>query len=203
MRLETNHSLASQAGLTALISEIISLCLPKVLINWEGLLLHYNYFLYLPVCQTHIQTATFHLPAASLPSKNQIRTSCYGLRGPPRSGLPSKSQLLVVNLNYPRPLFSPPHEPALRQAVPSSGIPCPSIRSQLKVTSSRRPSLMAPSEDTPSSTFTFEFYSALSPSETHIGCCSVTSDSLQPHGYTTPGFPVLHYLPELAQTHVH
>lgn len=119
LRPETNHSLASQAGLTALISEIISLCLPKVLINWEGLLLHYNYFLYLPVCQTHIQTATFHLPAASLPSKNQIRTSCYGLRGPPRSGLPSKSHLLVVNLNYPRPLFSPPHKPALRQAVRS------------------------------------------------------------------------------------
>ena len=32
---------------------------------------------------------------------------------------------------------------------------------------------------------------------------SVTSDSLQPHGRSTPGFPVHHQLPELAQTHVH
>ena len=29
------------------------------------------------------------------------------------------------------------------------------------------------------------------------------SDSLQPHGGSTPGFPVLHYLPEFAQTHIH
>ena len=34
--------------------------------------------------------------------------------------------------------------------------------------------------------------------------CSVVSNSLQPHGWSsTPGFPVLHHLPELAQTHVH
>ena len=35
---------------------------------------------------------------------------------------------------------------------------------------------------------------------------SVMSDSLRPHGlqdYITPGFPVLHHLLELAQTHVH
>ena len=29
------------------------------------------------------------------------------------------------------------------------------------------------------------------------------SDSLQPHGLHTPGFPVIHYLPESTQTHVH
>ena len=36
-------------------------------------------------------------------------------------------------------------------------------------------------------------------------CCSVTlnSNSLQPMDCSTPGFPVLHHLPELAQTHVH
>ena len=33
--------------------------------------------------------------------------------------------------------------------------------------------------------------------------CSVVSDSLPPHGCSTPGFPVHHQLPELAQTHVH
>ena len=34
--------------------------------------------------------------------------------------------------------------------------------------------------------------------------CSVVSDSLPPHGLPcTPGFPVHHQLPELAQTHVH
>ena len=32
---------------------------------------------------------------------------------------------------------------------------------------------------------------------------SIMSDSLQPHDCSTPGFPVLHYLPEFAQTHVH
>ena len=32
--------------------------------------------------------------------------------------------------------------------------------------------------------------------------CSVVSDSLRPHG-CTPGFPVLHHLLELVQTHVH
>ena len=32
---------------------------------------------------------------------------------------------------------------------------------------------------------------------------SVSSDSLRPHGCSTPGFPVHHQLPELAQTHVH
>ena len=31
---------------------------------------------------------------------------------------------------------------------------------------------------------------------------SVLSDSLQPHGLSTPGFPVRHQLPDLAQTHV-
>ena len=37
-------------------------------------------------------------------------------------------------------------------------------------------------------------------------CCSVSKMWLaicKPMGYSTPGFPVLHYLPELAQTHVH
>ena len=29
------------------------------------------------------------------------------------------------------------------------------------------------------------------------------SDSLRPHDCSTPGFPVLHYIPEFAQTHVH
>ena len=34
--------------------------------------------------------------------------------------------------------------------------------------------------------------------------CSVVSNSLQLHGTQhTPGFPVLHYLPNFAQTHVH
>ena len=33
--------------------------------------------------------------------------------------------------------------------------------------------------------------------------CSVVSDSLRPHGCSMPGFPVLHHLLELAQTHVH
>ena len=32
---------------------------------------------------------------------------------------------------------------------------------------------------------------------------SVMSDSLWPTDCSTPGFPVLHYLPEFAQTHVH
>ena len=32
---------------------------------------------------------------------------------------------------------------------------------------------------------------------------SVVSDSLQPRGCSTPGFPVHHQLLELAQTHVH
>ena len=32
---------------------------------------------------------------------------------------------------------------------------------------------------------------------------SVMSDSLRPHDWSTPGFPVLHHLPELAPTHVH
>ena len=35
-------------------------------------------------------------------------------------------------------------------------------------------------------------------------CCSVTQSSLcGSMGYSTPGFPVLHYLSEFAQTHVH
>ena len=34
-------------------------------------------------------------------------------------------------------------------------------------------------------------------------CRSVMSDSLQPMDCSTPGFPVLHPLPELLQTHVH
>ena len=33
--------------------------------------------------------------------------------------------------------------------------------------------------------------------------CSVMSDSLRPHGLQHASFPVLHHLPELAQTHVH
>ena len=32
--------------------------------------------------------------------------------------------------------------------------------------------------------------------------CTVMSDSLQPHDCSAPGFPLLHYLPELTQTHV-
>ena len=37
-------------------------------------------------------------------------------------------------------------------------------------------------------------------------CCSVTLSCLtlcDPMEYSTPGFPVLHHLPEFAQTHVH
>ena len=37
-------------------------------------------------------------------------------------------------------------------------------------------------------------------------CCSVTKSCptlCDPMDYSTPGFPVLHYLPEFAQTHVH
>ena len=34
-----------------------------------------------------------------------------------------------------------------------------------------------------------------------ISCCSVTK--LCPMNCNMPGFPVLHYLPEFAQTHVH
>ena len=33
--------------------------------------------------------------------------------------------------------------------------------------------------------------------------CSVMSDSLQPHGLQHTRLPILHHLPELAQTHVH
>ena len=33
--------------------------------------------------------------------------------------------------------------------------------------------------------------------------CSVVSDSLQPMDCSTTGVPVLHHLPELAQSHVH
>ena len=43
------------------------------------------------------------------------------------------------------------------------------------------------------------------PSHTHC-CCSVTQFFLtfcDPMDCSTPGFPVLHYLPEFAQTHVH
>ena len=39
-----------------------------------------------------------------------------------------------------------------------------------------------------------------------ICCCSVTKSCLTPCDpieCSTPGFPVLHYLPELAQTHIH
>ena len=33
--------------------------------------------------------------------------------------------------------------------------------------------------------------------------CSLVSNFLRPHGCSTPGFPVHHQLPEIAQTHVH
>ena len=39
-----------------------------------------------------------------------------------------------------------------------------------------------------------------------VSCCSVANSCLtlcNPINCSTPGFPVLHYLPELAQTHVH
>ena len=34
-------------------------------------------------------------------------------------------------------------------------------------------------------------------------CCLVMSNSLWPHDCSMPGFPILHYLLELAQAHVH
>jgi len=42
--------------------------------------------------------------------------------------------------------------------------------------------------------------------KTILRCCSVTLSCptlCDPMNYSTPGFPVIHYLPELAQTHVH
>jgi len=46
--------------------------------------------------------------------------------------------------------------------------------------------------------------SVSSPFSASSCCCSVPSDSLQnPMDCSTPGFPVLHHLPKLAQTHVH
>ena len=44
------------------------------------------------------------------------------------------------------------------------------------------------------------YYWLLSPHCTFHCCCSVTS---LPMDCSRPGFPVLHYLPEFAQTHVH
>ena len=44
------------------------------------------------------------------------------------------------------------------------------------------------------------------PQAASILCCSVTTSCptlCNPMNSSTPGFPVLHYLPELAQTHVH
>ena len=46
----------------------------------------------------------------------------------------------------------------------------------------------------------------LIPSSIYICCCSVTksySTLYDPMDRITPGFPVLHYLPEFAQTHIH
>ena len=51
------------------------------------------------------------------------------------------------------------------------------------------------------------FYSSLNLKMVFIRCCcSVTKSCLtlcEPMDCSTPGFPVLHYLPEFAQTHVH
>ena len=46
----------------------------------------------------------------------------------------------------------------------------------------------------------------LQPSRTEICCCSVTKSCLtlcDPMDCSTPGFPIYHQLPELAETHVH
>ena len=36
-----------------------------------------------------------------------------------------------------------------------------------------------------------------------FSCLGISELTLQPHKWQTPGFSVLHYLPEFAQTHVH
>ena len=51
----------------------------------------------------------------------------------------------------------------------------------------------------------FFFFFPLLPLKMKGGCCSVTQSCLalcNPKDCSTPGFPVLHRLPELAQTHV-
>ena len=53
---------------------------------------------------------------------------------------------------------------------------------------------------------TFQVYSAEIRLHTQICCCSVAKLCLtvcDPIDCSMPGFPVLHYLPEFAQTHVH
>ena len=47
------------------------------------------------------------------------------------------------------------------------------------------------------------WFSSLSPKRLLLFSHSVVSDSLWPRGLSTPGFPVLHHLPEPVQTHVH
>ena len=47
------------------------------------------------------------------------------------------------------------------------------------------------------------WFSSLEPKRLLLFSHSVVSDSLWHHGLSTPGFPVLHHLPEPVQTHVH
>ena len=54
--------------------------------------------------------------------------------------------------------------------------------------------------------FIFSLYSKLRPGTLLYCCCSVAQSCptlCDPVDCSTPGFPVLHHLPELAQTHVH
>ena len=51
----------------------------------------------------------------------------------------------------------------------------------------------------------FTFFPALTSGDSGRGCCSVSQSCLilcNPMDSSTPGFPVLHYLPEFAQAHV-
>ena len=49
----------------------------------------------------------------------------------------------------------------------------------------------------------FKFFKKCLFRSLHVSLCSAVSDSVTPVYYSTPSFPVLHYLPEFAQTHVH
>ena len=54
--------------------------------------------------------------------------------------------------------------------------------------------------------FTDPYRIASSPQTFSLCCCSVAQSCLtlcDPMDCSMPGFPVLHYLPEFAQTHVH
>ena len=157
-----------------------------------------------PVCRTPSQVCLSAFPDGKLVTsyflgKKKTKTKNWALKGFPTS-VPQTEQYYFLN---PKAVSSD-SLPHLLFTIRAGHAECPLPAFMLGICSEDKP---CSSKEVTSSTWPSKIYTLLlSILWCPCCCCSVTQSCPTLRSFrdcSTPGLPVLHHLPELAQTHVH